>query len=101
LEIAKIESRYVATAEADRFLHHLATLQRAVLIQKLERELPGRIEGKTTGEKQVLGRQIADEICDIMQSLLAAANKPESPGRADSADPTEPPGPESATGKGQ
>jgi hypothetical protein len=65
LEIAKQEGKLVRTADVDQMLLRIASLQKIVLYQKLEREMPVRTDGKDTGEKLLIGRSIADELCEI------------------------------------
>ena len=68
LEIAKQERRVIERAAVDELLLHVASLQKVVLAQKLEREMPVRTEGKSAAEKVLIGRAILDEICGIFSS---------------------------------
>ena len=71
LEIAKQERRTIERATVDELLLHIASLQKVVLSQKLEREMPVRCEGKTAAERVLIGRAILDECCGIFSSRAA------------------------------
>jgi hypothetical protein len=68
LEISKQERRVIERAAVDELLLHVASLQKVVLGQKLEREMPARTEGKSAAERVLIGRAILDEICGIFSS---------------------------------
>lgn len=66
LEIAAKEKKVVDRAEVDALLLHISTLAKTTLYPALERELPPKAEGRTAAEISLLGRQLADRICDQM-----------------------------------
>ncbi len=66
LQIAKEEKTVVDRSEVDTLLMHISTLAKTTLYPALERELPPRAEGKTAGEITLVGREIADRICEQM-----------------------------------
>lgn len=68
LEISKQERRVIERATVDELLLHVASLQKVVLAQKLEREMPARTEGKSAAERVLIGRAILDEVCGIFSS---------------------------------
>lgn len=70
LQIAREESRMVPRAEVDQMLMTLATQQRSILYQKLENELPPKIDGLPIAESRAALRAAADEICDLMVTLI-------------------------------
>jgi hypothetical protein len=70
LKIAKEERTSVSRADVDALLLHIATMQRTVLYPALERELPPRAEGRTAAEIGLVGREIADRLCDIFAASV-------------------------------
>lgn len=66
LQIAKEEKSVVDRSEVDSLLMHISTLAKAVLYPALERELPPRAEGRSAAEISLVGREIADRICEQM-----------------------------------
>lgn len=65
LEIAREERKSVDRAEAEALFLHVASLQKTVLYAALERELPAKAEGRSASEIAVLGREMADRLCEI------------------------------------
>lgn len=70
LEISEKEKKSVDRAEVDALLLHVATMQKTVLYPALERELPPRAEGKSASEISMMGRAIADRVCEIFTSSI-------------------------------
>lgn len=65
LEIAVTEKKMIAVKEVDALLLHIATLQKTILYQALEREMPAKGAGRSAGELTALGRGLADRLCEI------------------------------------
>jgi hypothetical protein len=65
LEVARKEGRTVERTDMDTLHHKVFTRQKAVLFAALESEYPGKAVGRTASELRVLGRQLAERICDI------------------------------------
>jgi hypothetical protein len=70
LQIAREERKSVDRGEVDAMLLNVASLQKAVLYPALERELPAKAEGKTAVEIAVIGREIADRICETLSGAV-------------------------------
>lgn len=70
LKIAKEERTVVDRAEVDKFLLHIATLQKTILYQRLGRELGPKGEGKNATELNIYGQAVADELADIFANGL-------------------------------
>lgn len=68
IELDRAARKLIAVADVDQMLLHIGSLQKVVLFQKFEREMPVRTDGKSTTEKQVIGRAMADELCAIFSS---------------------------------
>lgn len=71
LQIAKEEKTVVDRSEVNELLLHVSTLAKAILYPAMERELPPRAEGRSAAEISIVGREVADRICEQMQSDLA------------------------------
>ena len=67
LKIGKEEGRMVEVAEVETRDMHLGTLMKVMLYQRLGRELGPRGVGKDASQLNLLGEQVADEICEIFQ----------------------------------
>lgn len=67
IQIAKEEKSVVDRAEVDQLLMHVSTLAKAVLYPALERELPPKAQGRNAAEISLVGREIADRICEQMR----------------------------------
>lgn len=67
LQIAKEERKYVERAEVNKLLLAVSSRQKAQLYAALEREYPGKVVGRTVSEISVLGRELADRLCEIFQ----------------------------------
>ena len=65
LEIARKEGRMVDRSSVDALHHAVFTRQKAVLFAALESEYPGKVVGRTASEIRMLGRQLAERICDV------------------------------------
>lgn len=72
LQIAKEEKRSVDRSEVDSLFMHISTLAKTTLYPALERELPPRAEGRTAAEISLVGREIADRICEQMARDIEA-----------------------------
>jgi hypothetical protein len=70
LQIAREERKSVDRGEVDAMLLNVASLQKTVLYPALERELPAKAEGKTAVEIAVIGREIADRICETLSGAV-------------------------------
>jgi hypothetical protein len=70
LELDRLGKKMVLIKEVDQLHLHIGSLQKAILIAKLEREMPVRTEGKTAPEKVLIGRAIVDELCDIFSQRI-------------------------------
>lgn len=70
LKIAKEERTSVSRAEVDSLLLHVATMQKTILYPALERELPPRAAGRTAAEIGLIGREVADRLCDVFSSAV-------------------------------
>ena len=70
LEIANKERRSVDRAEVDSLLLHVGSLAKATLYPALERELPAKAEGRTAAEIALVGREIADRICEVFAANI-------------------------------
>ena len=65
------ENRTVVDREAvDAMLLRVGSLMKPVLYHKLERELPPKAAGRAADEIAMLGREMADDICDIFRQGL-------------------------------
>lgn len=67
LKIRREEGRTVEIAEVEERDLHLSTLMKTMLYQRLGRELGPRGVGKDASQLNLLGEQVADEICEIFQ----------------------------------
>ena len=67
LQIAKEERTVVDRTVVDEMLLRLGSLQKTVLYQKLEKELPAKAaaHGAAVEPMQILGREIADGLCEL------------------------------------
>ena len=68
LKIAKEEGTYVLRSDVNEMLLHMGTSLRALLYQRLGRELGARGEGKSAAELNALGQAIGDELCNILRT---------------------------------
>ncbi len=75
LELRKMEGETVEMAAVNEFLLHVATLQKTALYQALQKEFPPRVVGLDEAEASVLGREVADKLCQIFSSQLAQWTK--------------------------
>ena len=66
LQIAKEERTVVDREEVNSLFLHITTLAKTILYPAMERELPPRAEGRSATEISLIGREIADRICDQM-----------------------------------
>lgn len=65
------EQRTVVDRDAvDAMLLRVGSLMKPVLYHKFERELPPKALGRTADEIAMIGREMADDICDIFQRGL-------------------------------
>jgi hypothetical protein len=71
LAIAAKKRKMIDREEVNRLLHHIAAQQRSALYQKAETELPPKLDGLPASEIRVQLRNMADELCDIMATLVA------------------------------
>ena len=67
---AKEEKTVADRAEVDELFLHISTLQKTILFQRLGRELGPKCQGKTAGEMNAWGLQLANEIADIFTSKV-------------------------------
>jgi hypothetical protein len=67
LKIRKEEGRTVEIGAVEERDLHLSTLMKTMLYQRLGRELGPRGVGKDASQLNLLGEQVADEICEIFQ----------------------------------
>ncbi len=65
---AREEGQTVPLHEIDALHLHLSTLLKTTLYQRLSRELGPRCEGKSAVEINVVGRAIADELCETFRN---------------------------------
>jgi len=65
LEIAKQERSVIERAAVDALLLRVASMQKTILYQSLEREMPAKAAGRSAEEIAVLGRETADNLCEI------------------------------------
>lgn len=68
--IEKEAGRVVPFDSVNEFLLRVGSLQKIVLCQKLEKEMPPRAEGQPVANIIVLGRELADEVCEIFGQHL-------------------------------
>lgn len=67
LQIGREERSMVDRADVDQLLLHVGSLAKTTLYPAMERELPARAAGRSAAEIAVIGREIADRICEQMQ----------------------------------
>ncbi len=65
IEIANKERRTVDREEVNKLLLHVGSQQKAVLFAALEREMPGKVVGRTASEISAEGRKLALRLCTI------------------------------------
>lgn len=65
------ERRMIPRSEVDALLLHIATRQKTLLYQRLETELPPKLDGLSAAETRPILRKVADDICDEMRDLTA------------------------------
>jgi hypothetical protein len=70
LKWAKEMKTVADRAEVDSMLLHVATLQKTMLYQALEREFPPKCEGRTASEISLLGRELADRLCEVFNTSV-------------------------------
>jgi hypothetical protein len=75
LELRRMEGETVEIKDVNAFLLHVATLQKTALYQALQKELPPRAHGKTEPELAVLGREVAEKLCEIFSQKLTEWTK--------------------------
>lgn len=68
---AKERRKMIDRDEVNALHHHIAAQQRSALYQKMETELPPKLDGLPAAEIRVQLRNVADELCDIMATLVA------------------------------
>lgn len=79
-ENAVAARKLVNRDDVDALLLQISSRQRVALYQKLETELPVKLDGLPAGAIRGVLRATADEICDVMADLVAAHEWP-GPGR--------------------
>ena len=72
IKIAEAEKKMVSRAAVDALLLHVSTLAKATMYPALERELPPKVAGRTAEEVSLIGREMADRICEQMQRDITA-----------------------------
>lgn len=72
LEIAVKEKRSIDRQLVDALLLRLGSLQKTVLFQRLEKEMPVKaaVHGAPVAAMQALGRETADAICEIFNQEM-------------------------------
>lgn len=71
IKIDKERRRSIPRSEVDALLLHIATRQKTLLYQRLETELPPKLDGLSAAETRPILRKVADDICDEMRDLTA------------------------------
>lgn len=75
LEMQRMSGATVKFSEVNDFMFQVAVKQKLLLYQRLHKQMPARANGLNASELSVLGRTMADAICEIMARDLEEWNR--------------------------